>query len=162
MAEVIELIEDLELLEDSQDEKMSSFNHAELQSHLAFLLKLAYRQQFSILTELDFDFASGKTRPDLCIMPKRKANWLVDEIIVQEIPLTTIEILSPQQSLTSLTDRIYTKHFPAGVKSVWLIVPPIQTVSILFPDQHQINAVEGTITDPVTNIQLKLSEIFEG
>jgi len=162
MAEVIELIEDLELLEDSRDEKISSINHAELQSHLSFLLRLDYRSQYSIYTELDFDFASGKTRPDLCIMTKRKANWLVDEIIVQEVPLTTIEILSPEQSLASLTSRIYAKHFPAGVKSVWLIVPTVQTVSILFPDQHQITAVEGTITDPVTNIQLKLSEIFEG
>ncbi|GAB2592885.1 hypothetical protein GCM10027190_46550 [Spirosoma areae] len=48
-----------------QDEKMSSYNHSVLQSHLAFLLLSVYRNQYSILTELDFDFASGKTRPDL-------------------------------------------------------------------------------------------------
>ncbi|MCY7353008.1 MAG: Uma2 family endonuclease [Cytophagaceae bacterium] len=144
------------------DEKMSSVNHSELQSHLAFLLRLAYRQQYSILTELDFDFASGKTRPDLCILPKRRADWLADEIIMQEVPLTTIEILSPEQSLNSLTDRIYKKHFPAGVKTVWLVIPPVQTVSILFPDRRQINFAQGTVADPVTGIQLQLSEIFEG
>lgn len=147
---------------DFEDEKMSSYNHAELQSHLAFLFRAAYRTQYSILTELDFDFASGKTRPDLCIMPKRRANWLADEIIVQEVPLTTIEILSPEQSLNSLIDRIYKKHFPAGVKTVWLVVPAVQTVSILLPERRQLNFAEGMVIDPVTAIQLALSDIFEG
>ena len=95
-------------------------------------------------------------------MPKRRADWLADEIIVQEVPLTTIEILFPKQSLNSLTDRIYKKHFPAGVKTVWLVVPTVQTVSILLPDRKQLNFAQGTVTDPVTNIQLNLSEIFEG
>lgn len=127
---------------------------------------LTYRQQYSIYTELDFDFALGKTRSDLCIMPKRKVNWLTDEITVQEVPLTTIEILSPcdgppEQSLTSLTDRIYKKHFPAEVKTVWLVVPTVQTVSILLPNRQQVNFASGTVIDPITGIQLELSEIFE-
>lgn len=158
----MEAILDYPVVDERQDEKMSSFNHSELQSHMAFLLRSAYRHEYSILTELDFDFASGKTRPDLCIMPKRKINWLDDEIIVEDAPITTIEILSPEQSLNSLTKRIYDKHFPAGVQTVWLIVPPTQTVSILLPDKTQFNFAEGIVTDPVTNIQLNLSDIFEG
>lgn len=152
----------LEPITDAEDVKMSSYNHSELQSHLSFLFRQAYRQQYSILTELDFDFASGKTRPDLCIMPKRRANWLVDEVVVHDVPITTIEILSPQQSLTSLTERIYEKHFPAGVKTVWLIVPPIQTVSILLPDGRQVNVSAGIVKDPITGIELDLAAIFEG
>lgn len=158
----MEAILDYPVVDERQDEKMSSFNHSELQSHMAFLLRSAYRHEYSILTELDFDFASGKTRPDLCIMPKRKINWLDDEIIVEDAPITTIEILSPEQSLNSLTKRIYEKHFPAGVQTVWLIVPPTQTVSILLPDKTQFNFAEGIVTDPVTNIRLNLSDIFEG
>ncbi|GAA4446857.1 hypothetical protein GCM10023189_02430 [Nibrella saemangeumensis] len=147
---------------DFEDEKMSSINHAELQSHLSFLLRASYRQQYSIYTELDFEFASGKTRPDLSILPKRKADWLADEIVVQDVPLTTIEILSPEQSLNSLTERIYKKHFPAGVKSVWLVIPTVQTVSILLPDRRQMNFAAGVVKDPVTGIELNLSDIFEG
>lgn len=158
----MEAILDYPVVDERQDEKMSSFNHSELQSHMAFLLRSAYRHEYSILTELDFDFASGKTCPDLCIMPKRKINWLDDEIIVEDAPITTIEILSPEQSLNSLTKRIYDKHFPAGVQTVWLIVPPTQTVSILLPDKTQFNFAEGIVTDPVTNIRLNLSDIFEG
>lgn len=149
-------------IDESQDEKMSSYNHSELQTRLGFLLMLAYRHQYSILTELDFAFASGKTRPDLCILPKRKANWMEDEIIVSDVPLTTIEILSPEQSMNSLLDRIYKKHFPAGVKTVWLIIPAIQIITILLPDQSRINVTEGVLTDPVTGLQLTISEVFEG
>lgn len=158
----MEAILDYPVVDERQDEKMSSFNHSELQSHMAFLLRSAYRHEYSILTELDFDFAFGKARPDLCIMPKRKINWLDDEIIVEDAPITTIEILSPEQSLNSLTKRIYDKHFPAGVQTVWLIVPPTQTVSILLPDKTQFNFAEGIVTDPITNIRLNLSDIFEG
>ena len=120
----MEYITDSPILTDElQDEKMSSRNHSDLQTRLGFLLMLAYRQQYSIYTELDFDFASGKTRPDLCILPKHQANWMEDEIIVSDIPLTTIEILSPEQSMNSLLDRIYKKHFPAGA----LYLPPLSS-----------------------------------
>ena len=145
-----------------EDEKMSSLNHSELQSRLAFLLLSAYRQQYSIFTELDLEFASGKTRPDLCVFPKRRMDWMVDEVVVHDVPLTTIEILSPEQSLSGLIDRIYKKHFPAGVKTVWLIVPNLQIVSILLPNHQQINFTEGLIIDPETRLQLNLGDIFEG
>nr|WP_138993660.1 Uma2 family endonuclease [Larkinella sp. C7] len=115
-----------------------------------------------MLTELDLEFAFGKTRPDLCIFPKRTLDWLTDEIVVQDVPLTTLEILSPEQSMNSLLERIYKKHFPAGVKTVWLIIPALQIVSILLPNRTQLNFTEGTITDPETGIQLQLAEIFEG
>ena len=150
------------ITDNPQDEKMSSLNHSDLQTRLGFLLMLAYRQQYSIYTELDFSFASGKTRPDLCIMPKRKIDWLADEIVMQDVPMTTIEILSPEQSLNSLTERIYKKHFPAGVKTVWLVVPTVQTISILLPDRKQVNFSNGTVIDPITGIQLELTDIFEG
>lgn len=152
----------IESLVGHDDEKMSSLNHSELQSRLAFLFMSAYRQQYSIFTELDLEFASGKTRPDLCIFPKRQMNWMTDEIIVNDVPLVTIEILSPEQSLNSLIERIYKKHFPAGVKTVWLVVPSLQIVSILLPKRQQINFTEGLITDPETGMQLNLNDIFEG
>ncbi|MGA0560324.1 Uma2 family endonuclease [Larkinella sp. VNQ87] len=145
-----------------EDEKMSSYNHSVLQSRLAFLLLLAYRSQYSILTELDFEFASGKTRPDLSILPKRPTNWLNDEIVVQDVPLTTIEILSPSQPLDSLIERVYQKHFPAGVKTVWIVSPALQLVTIFLPNRQHINVTEGNVTDPVTGIQVSLAEIFEG
>lgn len=154
-------LETLPVTGEFEDEKMSSLNRSDLQTRLGFLLMLAYRAEYSIYTELDFAFASGKTRPDLCIMPKRKANWLADEIVVQDVPLTTIEILSPEQSLNSLTERIYKKHFPAGVQTVWLVVPTVQTISILLPDRKQVVFSQGIITDPVTGIQLNLPDVFE-
>lgn len=147
---------------EADDEKMSSLNHAELQSHLSFLLRSTYRKTHSILTELDLQFASGKTRPDLCIFPKLTVNWTDDEIMVREAPLTTIEILSPEQSLNGLLERIYQKHFPAGVKSVWIVVPALQLISIWQPDRTQLTFTAGTATDPATGIAVNVGEVFEG
>jgi Uma2 family endonuclease len=144
------------------DVKMSSLNHSELQSHLSFLLRAAYRHEYSIYTELDFDFASGKTRPDLCIFPKRRVNWMHDKIVMTDVPLTTIEILSPEQGMDGLVDRIYKKHFPAGVQTVWLVVPTLQLITVLLPDETSFNVTSGTLTDPVTGLQLTLSEVFTG
>lgn len=148
--------------EELLDEKMSSLNHAELQSHLSFLLRAAYRHKYSIYVELDLGFASGKTRPDLCIFHKRPTDWLLDEIIVSDVPLTTIEILSPEQSMNSLIDRIYKKHFPAGVKTAWLVVPALRLITVLLPDRTSFSVTEGILTDPVTGLQLTISEVFEG
>lgn len=147
---------------ETEDEKMSSLLHSALQSRLAFLFNLAYRNEFNIFTELDLDFASGKTRPDLCVFPKRTLDWMEDEIVVSDVPLTTIEILSPQQSLHDLIDRVYKKHFPAGVKTVWIVVPPIEVVTIFRADRRLFNFTEGTVTDPVTGLHLAHAEVFEG
>ena len=147
------------------DVKMSSRLHAYLQTHISYLLELAYANQYTIFTELDLDFASGKTRPDLCIFPRTPINWLADDIVVQDVPLTTIEILSPcdgptKQNLTELIERIYAKHFPAGVKSVWLVIPPLELITVFLPNQQKINVIEGILTDPATGLQLNLTEVF--
>ena len=64
--------------------------------------------------------------------------------------------------MTSLIDRIYSKHFLAGVQSVWLVVPGIQTVSSLLPGGRQINVSSSAVTNPVTGIELELAQLSEG
>ncbi len=139
---------------------MSSLLHGFLQSRISRLIDVAYSSQYSVITELDLSFASGKTRPDLCIFPKITFDWLADEIVVTEIPLTTIEILSPAQNLTALIDRVYAKHFPAGVKSVWIVSPPLKLITIFLPDRSRINFSTGLLTDAATTIELDLSAVF--
>jgi Uma2 family endonuclease len=145
---------------DADDQKMSSRIHSFLQNRIGRLLDAQYEDQFSVFTELDLSFATGKTRPDLCIFPKTTFDWTTDEIVVTEVPLTTIEILSPMQSITELLDRVYARHFPAGVQSVWLVTPALQVVTIFRPDRSKTNFTTGPILDPATGIQIVLEEIF--
>lgn len=145
---------------DLEEEKMSSLLHGFLQSRISYLFELTYSSQYSVITELDLSFASGKTRPDLCVFPKLTLDWLADEIVVTETPLTTIEILSPAQNLTALIDRVYAKHFPAGVKSVWIVSPPLKLITIFLPDRSRINFSTGLLTDPATNIEMDLAAVF--
>ena len=80
----------------------------------------------------------------------------------ENAPITTIEILSPEQGLDGLMKRINQRHFPAGVRSVWVVLLAVQLVSIFLPDRQRINFSEGVITDPVTGIQLTLTDVFGG
>ena len=142
------------------DEKMPSLLHGRLQSRISRLLDVAYENEYSVITELDLSFATGNTRPDLCIFPKINFDWTTDELVVSIAPLTTIEILSPHQSLNSLIDRVYAKHFPAGVKSVWIILPTLKIITILLPDRSRVSFTTGLLIDPATHVQLILEEVF--
>jgi Uma2 family endonuclease len=144
------------------DIKPTSLNCAALRSTLAFLLRKKYRYEYSICLGLDLSFACGSIQPDFSIFPKRTTDWLMDQIVMTDVPLTTIEILSPEQSMNDLIGRIYKKHFPAGVKTVWLVVPALRLVTLLLPDRTSFSVTEGTLTDPVTGLQLVISEVFEG
>jgi hypothetical protein len=145
---------------DIDDQKMSSRIHSFLQSQISHLLMTSYPDQFRVFTELDLSFATGKTRPDLCIFPKTTFDWTTDDIVVAEVPLTTIEILSPMHSVTEVVDRVYARHFPAGVQSVWLVTPALQVVTIFRPDRSKTNFTTGPILDLATGIQIVLEEIF--
>ncbi|MEK7255092.1 MAG: Uma2 family endonuclease [Bacteroidota bacterium] len=142
---------------------MPSFNHAYVQSNTTTALRNKYKHQFTILPELDLDLpnATKPTVPDICIFPKREGNLSKDILKVKDPPLTTIEIVSPSQTLDEMKDKIFQNYFPAGVKSAWLIIPPARAVVIYTPDKKFKTYVSGEFTDPATGITLAVDEVFE-
>jgi hypothetical protein len=56
--------------------------------------------------------------------------------------------------------KIRNYYFPAGVKSSWLIVPPLKTVYVFYPDESPQTFVEGSIKDQVTGIEIAVADIF--
>jgi hypothetical protein len=74
----------------------------------------------------------------------------------------TIEILLPTQPLNDLVEKIRDISFPpASVKSSWIIIPPLKTVHIFYPDSPTETFTKGVITDKATGIELRLEEIFK-
>ena len=94
------------------------------------------------------------------IYPNLTFDWLNDVIFFEQAPLTAIEILSPKQAFTDLTDKIYKIYLPKGVQSVWVILPPIKHVYI-FTKEEQLTFTNGLVRDPVNGIEIPLSEIFK-
>jgi Uma2 family endonuclease len=141
--------------------RMPSRNHSILQTRIAYLLEDKYGNDFSILTAVDLDLPTGKAVPDIAIYPKIQiSDWEEDIIKMTDPPLTAIEILSPKQALTDLTDKNKKIYFPSGVKSVWLVMPVFKSIYI-YSAAGRILFDSGMMKDPTNNIEISLDAIFK-
>lgn len=140
---------------------MPSKNHSIVQSNLVFGLMTHYRQSFRFMSEINIDVLGRTVVPDVGIFPKMEADMAVDEVIVTQLPLTTIEILSPSQALTDLTDKARA-YFQAGVKSCWIVLPDQQGVFVYSgPKEYNYFHGKDVLRDPATGIELELAPLFE-
>lgn len=145
-----------------RDKPMPSLNHGILQARLAAEISKNYGKQYEVPSEVDLELPNAKkpTVPDLAIIPKKKVDWLNDVLRVKEPPLTVIEILSPMQNIETVKNKIFDNYFAAGVKSAWLVVPSLQTISVYTPDGKMSTYSNGAMQDPVIGVTLNLEEIF--
>ncbi len=145
-----------------RDKPMPSFNHSVLQMRLGTFLSTHYNDKYELLSEVDLELPNAKkpTVPDLAIIPKKKVDWLNDVLRVKEPPLTVIEILSPMQNIEAVKNKIFDNYFAAGVKSAWLVVPSLQTISVYTPDGKMATYSNGAMQDPTIGVTLNMEEIF--
>ena len=84
-----------------------------------------------------------------------------DRIVMEKMPLTTIEILSPTQALKDLTDKARA-YFQAGVKSCWIVLPDQQGVFVYDgPTKYEYFHGSDVLRDSATGIELDLAPLFE-
>lgn len=138
---------------------MPSKNHARVEHRLNVLL--AQFEEFDVLSELSLDLPTGDTVPDLCLYPKMDFDWENDQTRMITPPITTFEILSPTQAVQDLVQKIRNSYFPAGVQSSWLIIPPLKTVHVFYPDQSPQTYTNGLIKDQATGIEINIADIFK-
>ena len=141
--------------------RMPSKNHSKLQTRLARLLDEAYENDYDILTTVEIDLPTGKSVPDVSIYQKMLFDWSNDEIRLTTPPITTIEILSPRQALTDLTDKNNVIYFPGGVKSSWIVIPLFKQIHVILPNGKVLAFTSGLLKDPATGIEISLDEVFK-
>ncbi len=144
--------------EQERGKPMPSYNHGIVQANLVFVLKSAYRDRFTVGSEVTLATEPPMT-PDMVIYRARQPDWLRDEIRVAEPPLTAIEILAPTQSVNDLIPKIE-RYFELSVQSVWLVQPPLQQVAIFTPAMNPQVFSHGEVVDPTLEVQVALAEIF--
>jgi Uma2 family endonuclease len=149
----------LDFIEEYHSEDIMSINHSKIIHRLSVALS-QFEGEYDILPELELELSSGKCKPDVCVFPKMQDDWENDIIFYNKPPLIAIEIQSPKQATTDLTDKMNYLYFPSGVKSVWIIVPSLQLITIRTSDGIKLTYTEGTIKDPVTGIEIAFSTIF--
>ena len=99
--------------------------------------------------------------PDIGIFRQIAADMANDTNVAQQLPITTIEILSPAQAFDELVDKARA-YFEAGVKSCWIVMPKAQAVLVYSaPGRYEFFHDAETLTDPATGIELPLTPLFE-
>jgi Uma2 family endonuclease len=159
--ETLELKEPTKELSDYELERgkpIPSFIHGITQTNM--LVALSQHKAFTIGSEITLDL-KPKATPDILIFKKRQVNFQRDEKRVSEMPLTVIEILSGTQGMDNFDEKLQ-RYFDAGIQSVWLVQPFIKTIAVFLPNEEpQVFTKSDELHDPVTNISIKLDEIFK-
>ena len=134
-----------------------SVNHSRIIHRVSAALD-RYSDQYDILPELDL--STGKCKPDVCVYLKLPEDWDNDIVYYSQPPLIAIEVQSPKQATTDITAKMNAIYFPAGVGSVWLVVPALRLVQIRTVVGISQTYTSGVIKDPVTPIEIQFNSIF--
>lgn len=152
-------IRPVDVIEEFHSEDIMSVNHSKLIHRLCVQLD-RYEQEYDILPELELELPTGKCKPDVAIYKNLHTNWFNDLIFYTQPPIIAVEVLSPKQGVMDLTDKAFKIYFPAGVRSVWIVAPILHICQILLPDGTQLTWPDGQLTDPVTQIELDVAQLF--
>ena len=163
----------IEVIETDEDEvrEMPSRNHSFTQARITGLL--SNDERFSPFVELSLDASQmdlsqfglkikEEIIPDVCLYPNSVGfNDDEDELKMPEMPLLAIEIISPKQAISDILAK-FKAYFALGVKSCWLVVPPIKTVAVYSqPSHYKTFAMDMTeVIDEVMDIRLPIHKIF--
>jgi len=151
------LIPDSLITSDLETKKMPSYNHSYLAYRIGRAIDL--NDNYNIHIELTLDINGKDYVPDVVIYPKQAVDFLHDEIKVKTMPLTAIEILSPQQSLNELTDK-GSLYLANGIQSFWLVLPPTKTVIVYQNISQPVSYSTGHIIDHALNLEIPMELIF--
>ena len=161
LTEIVAEAVELSQYEIERNKPMPSLNHSFIQKNLLVSIDYRYRKNYTLLSELDIIMPERPNCvPDVAIYPKLKIDFLDDVIGMTEMPITAIEIVSSSQSDYEIVRKI-NRYFNAGVKSCWLVNPPLQAISVYSEiGKYTFFNTDMTLTDPATGIELSLSEVF--
>lgn len=155
------ILDEISEYERERGKPMPTLNHAVSQANLIFALKLKYRQNYLIVSEINLTMPERPDAvPDIAIFPKLEVNFLEDITSMTKMPLTAIEIVSPSQSDAEIIAK-FKRYFDAGIRSCWLVMPSFQAISVYSAfGIYQFFSETETLTDSITGIELPVSEVF--
>ena len=139
---------------------MASRNHAKIQSRMAKILGINYDENYDVLTEFEVELVGKRVVLDVCICPFEPSNWQNDVIRGSELPLLLVEILSPRQAFDDIMDKIREIYFPAGAKSVWVVLPSAESIIVFKPNTKPQTFNQGILKDADSGFDIDLDKIF--
>ena len=103
-----------------------------------------------VFAEALFDVGADRSRtrrPDLAVI---EGELPIDpEAILALVPVMAVEVISPNNVTLDIWDKVE-EYFAAGVRLVWLALPPHRTIIAFWPDRATVFRAGDTITaEPV-------------
>jgi len=132
-------------------------DHSQLQTALAsYLFHRRKQWRIVVLTEQRVQVRRERFRiPDISVLNASDPN----EPVVHTPPIVCIEILSREDSMLDMQERI-DDYFSFGVPCVWIVNPRSRKAYICKPGQ-MVEANDGVLHAPGTEIAVPLSEVFD-
>ena len=132
-------------------------DHSQLQGALtSYLFNRRKQWRIVVLPEQRVQVKPRRYRiPDISVLNASDPN----EPIVHTPPLICIEILSREDSMLDMQERI-DDYFAFGVPCVWIVNPRSHKAYICIPGQ-MTEAKDSVLRAPGTEIAVPLSELFE-
>ena len=143
-----------------EDIIVPSRNHALAAQNIGTLL-VRHEPPLRVFQTLSLNLDGWKSIPDVCAFARDRLaiGWSEDEEEVSVPPDLVVEILSPRQSLGPLLDKVreYHRH---GVKSCWLVVPALRTISVILATGENRSFVEGNFQDEPLGLEAAVADVF--
>jgi Uma2 family endonuclease len=143
--------------EEERGKPMPSANHAAIQINLG--VEFARQHEFRTYSELTLELDGKPYTPDLSVYPREALDLRHDQIRRTDPPLLVVEIFSPRQGYQDVMEKVDV-YFRHGVKSCWIVSPPIHTITILSPNGREESYHSGVAKDPVTALTADLTAVF--
>jgi len=136
-----------------QERNSGELDHSDLQRQL--ILLLASEKGIRVNPELRVQVSANRFRvPDLCVMSADAPR----EQVVRSVPLLCIEILSPEDTLSRMVERVH-DFLKMGVRQVWIFDPRLRTAMVC-EGTAMVEHTSGQLVLPGTEVTLELAEVF--
>ena len=139
-----------------QERNLGELDHSDLQRRLLALLdRNEYAPYLRVNPEVRVQVSPTRFRvPDLCV----RAVPAEREQIIRTAPLLCIEILSPEDRISRVRERV-SDFLQMGVREVWLVDPATRSVSICLGHSAEEHT-SGELQVPGTPVRVRVEDIF--
>jgi len=140
-----------------QERNLGELEHSRLQSAILVWF-WTHKEEWNILPLVEQRVQVARTRfriPDVTVLRPNQAR----EPIITVPPLILIEVLSKDDSLRSMRERV-DDYLNFGVQHVWILDPATKRAYVCTPTAFQAPE-QGVLAVPDTPIRMVLSELFD-
>ena len=139
-----------------EERNLGEWNHSKIQGELlAYLLSRYRKDGINVMPELRVQVKPRRFRiPDICVVVGDP-----EEQILTKPPFLCIEILSPEDRMTRVEERI-NDYFAMGVPYAWVLDPQTKKAFRATPKDGWQEVTDGVLRTENPVLEIPLSEIF--